>query len=61
MICKECENKNIVRGIKLIKCFNCNKETYVGFCYSNICLECSNKYLICQCCGEKIKSIKGAE
>jgi len=58
MICKDCENKNIVRGLKQIKCIKCDKKVMVNFVYSNICLECSNKYLICQCCGEEIKENK---
>ena len=55
MICKECENKNIIRGIKHVKCINCGKDTMVNFVYSDICLECSNNLLICQCCGKEIK------
>jgi len=56
MICRDCENKNIVRGIKHVKCIKCGKDTMVNFVYSNICLECSNNNLICQCCGKEIKS-----
>ena len=55
MICNDCENKNIVRGIKQIKCFKCDKKVMVNFVYGNICLECSNNLLICQCCGKEIK------
>jgi len=55
MICKECKNKPIARGIKHIVCFLCSKETLVNSSYVNICVNCSDDLLICQCCGEKIK------
>jgi len=58
MICKECKNKSIVRGLKHVKCFKCDKETTVNFVYSNICTDCSDTYLICQCCGKIIKNKK---
>jgi len=56
MICKECKNKSIIRGIKQIKCFKCNIETTVNFVYSDICACCSDTYLICQCCGKEINN-----
>jgi len=55
MLCKECKNKPIVRGIKHIACFLCSKETFVNSSYVNICVNCSDKLLICQCCGKHIK------
>lgn len=55
MICEKCRNKAIVRGMKQIKCFKCNKETMINYIYSNICSECSDNLNICQYCGEIIK------
>ena len=55
MICKNCKNKSIARGIKQIKCFKCDKKTLVNYAYSNICSECSDNLNICQYCGEVIK------
>jgi ribosomal protein S27E len=55
MICKECKDKPIVRGIKHIKCFKCGKEAIVNSAYNNICNDCSGTYVICQYCGKEIK------
>jgi len=55
MLCKECKNKHIARGVKYITCFLCSKETLVNSSYSNICIDCSDDLLICQHCGKDIK------
>ena len=56
MICKECKNKPIIRGLKSIKCINCSKETIVNYAFTNICNDCSDTYLKCQCCGKELKN-----
>ena len=55
MICKDCRNKSIVRGIKHVTCLNCGKQIMVNFAFANICEDCSNELQKCQCCGEGIK------
>ena len=52
MICKDCKNKPIVRGIKHIKCFKCGKKAIVNSVYGHICDNCSDTYIICQYCGK---------
>lgn len=55
MICKECKNKPIARGIKFVKCFRCDENTTVNSFHKNICNDCSDKYQVCQYCGNKIE------
>lgn len=57
MLCKDCKDKPLARGIKIIKCFKCGKETIVNCDYSNVCNDCSDIYVICQYCGKEIKKI----
>jgi len=55
MICKDCRDKHIARGMKEIICFKCGKITYINSVYSNVCNNCSDIYLICQYCDKEIK------
>jgi len=55
MICNKCKDKPILRGIKFVKCVKCNEDTAISYAYSNICNNCSDTYLICQCCGKEIE------
>lgn len=55
MLCKECNEKGVVRGVKHITCFKCGKkDVLVNYAYSNICPDCSYDYVICQYCGKNI-------
>jgi len=55
MICNKCKDKPILRGIKFVKCVKCNEDTAISYAYNNICNDCSDNYLICQCCGKEVK------
>jgi len=55
MICNKCKDKPILRGIKIVKCVKCNKDTAISYAYSNICNKCSDTHMICQCCGKEIE------
>lgn len=57
MLCNECKNKSVVRGIKQITCLDCYKEVGVNYAYgANICEDCSNKTNNCVCCGSLIEN-----
>ena len=56
MICNKCKDKPILRGIKIVKCVKCNKDTAISYAYSNICNKCSDTHMICQCCGKEINN-----
>lgn len=58
MICENCKNKPIARGIKRTECCKCGKHTIVNYAYKDICTDCSEKYHICQYCGESIIASK---
>lgn len=55
MICKECKDKPVVRGVKTINCKICGCGAFVNYGYQEICEECSDEKLICQYCGKEIK------
>jgi hypothetical protein len=55
MLCKECRDKPIVRGLKTIECKFCGCQTFVNYAYQDICEDCSDDKMICQCCGKEIK------
>ncbi len=53
MICNNCKDKPVVRGVKDVKCLKCGDITITNSNYINICKNCSDKLLLCQCCGYK--------
>ncbi len=55
MLCEECKNKPIAKGIKLIKCWCCLREVAINMAYnSHLCRECSEKRCECECCNKRI-------
>ncbi len=57
MICEKCIDKPVVRGIKTVKCLKCGDIVTTSSNYINICQKCSNKLLLCECCGKKIEKL----
>ena len=53
MVCKECKNKPLVRGIKFVKCLKCGKDCHVMYGDLDICEECSDEFGICNRCGKE--------
>ena len=58
MICKECINKPLARGIKFVTCFKCGNKTTINYFYHQICKDCSNMLYICEYCGKEINNAK---
>jgi hypothetical protein len=59
MVCKECKNKSIHRGIKQIECYVCGKIAVVNSAYQgHICSDCSDEQGVCQFCGDEIAKHK---
>lgn len=55
MLCKQCEAKPIVRGIKTIRCRQCRKDTCINYAYAGwFCKDCSCNLGKCMACGKKI-------
>jgi len=56
MLCDNCKNKNkpIILNIET-SCFKCGKNIPIKHAWRNICIDCSDTYLICQCCSKEIK------
>jgi uncharacterized membrane protein len=55
VVCKNCKTKPLVRGIEIIECLKCGKQSYIMWGDYHICKECSDTYGVCKRCGEKIK------
>jgi len=54
MICKDCENKPLARGVKQIQCMVCNGRFVTNSIYgTSICNHCSESKGICQYCGKE--------
>ena len=51
MECKICAPKPLVRGFKKFKCSMCGVDSVASPSSTDICLDCSEKYSICQTCG----------
>jgi len=54
MLCMNCRSKSKARGIKVITCLKCSKETVVNYMYEKLCEDCSNSLHICQYCGKEV-------
>lgn len=54
MVCKECKNKPLVRGISQVICAMCGKDSATMYGDFNICNDCSDEYARCKRCGKKI-------
>ena len=50
MICNDCKTKPVARGIKIVQCMKCARDTFVNSFYANICNECSDRLHACQYC-----------
>jgi len=52
MLCENCKNKPVARGLKSIKCLSCGENKLTNYAYnSGICENCSDKLAKCVCCG----------
>ena len=59
MICEKCVNKDvIIRGVKIVRCIFCQKETMIPYNGFEICENCSNEQHVCQLCGNEILNLK---
>jgi len=52
MQCKDCLGKEVVRGLKCVKCLYCGENVTVNYAFSPICEPCAIEHLVCQCCGK---------
>ena len=55
MLCKECKNKPIARGVKKIKCLHYKTNGITNCEYINLCNTCSYMIRKCQRCGADIE------
>lgn len=53
-LCKKCAEEPIAKGIKIIRCLKCNKETLTNVEYGMICDACYKKSNICVKCGKSL-------
>jgi hypothetical protein len=54
MVCKDCTEKPLVRGIKFVKCIKCGKDCHIMYGDFDICEECSDEFGVCKRCGKKV-------
>lgn len=55
MICKDCKDKPLARGIKDIKCYRCGEKSMTNVSFMSICEVCSDMLSICQVCSKNTR------
>ena len=54
MVCKDCKDKPLIRGINFAKCIKCGKDCHIMYGDFDICEECSDEFGVCKRCGKKV-------
>jgi len=61
MTCGKCIGLPLAKGIKFVKCNQCGVKTSINAIGYEICKSCSDKYNICNMCGEEFRKIEYVE